>query len=323
MAGGRDRWGLGLRLGAALGAGVVLALAAASLHAARGSALAGTGPLHGHWVLVLAVVAGLGWLMVSRQRRRQDSEQVAPALETRLDSMVVPGIAMMAVVTAVTLAVLGLHSPGAELPPAPQPTVTAEPTPTSVPPPTGGPAVQPQPQPHQGALPLSTLLLVFGWILGLAALVTLIVLGARWLGVRRGGDAQGIDGGVDGGAEDALAEAVSAGQQALADDGDARAAIIACYAAMETSLADGGLSRMKADTPAELLDRAVAAGLVPDEAAHSLTDLFREARYSTHPMSEHQRERARAALDAIAAHLAAATAGAADRFGPLVEEQQV
>jgi hypothetical protein len=166
-------------------------------------------------------------------------------------------------------------------------------------------------------------LIAFAWLLGIAALVALIVVVVRWLRARQSSDAEGIDGGVvDGGDEEALAEAVNAGQQALADDRDARAAIIACYAAMEASLAESGVSRMKADTPAELLERAVEAGLVPEEAARGLTDLFREARYSTHPMSEHQRDRAAAALDAIAAHLAAAASETAGPFGPL-EEQQV
>jgi hypothetical protein len=322
VAVGRNWRGLGLRLGAALGATAALALAALSLHAARGSALSGAGPLHDHWIIVMAGVAGLGWLLVSRQRRRQDRQQAAPALETRLDSIVVPGVTLMAVVTAVTLAVLGLHSPGADQPPAPQPTVAAAP-PQGVASPGDVPLAQPVEPVSSWAIPLDFLLVVLAWVLGLAALVVVVVLVARWLNSRRGGDARGIDGGtVDGGAEDALAEAVNAGQQALADSGDPRAAIIACYAAMEASLADGGLSRMKAETPSELLDRAVAAGLVPDEAARGLTDLFREARYSTHPMSEQQRDLAGAALDAIAAHLAAATAETADRFGPR-EEQQV
>ena len=55
-----------------------------------------------------------------------------------------------------------------------------------------------------------------------------------------------------------LRAAVQSGQRALAELDDARAAIIACYLAMERSLAAAGADRTEADTPAEFLDRAAA-----------------------------------------------------------------
>jgi hypothetical protein len=165
-----------------------------------------------------------------------------------------------------------------------------------------------------------SLLIGFLIVLGVVLAVLLIVLLARWLTIRRrtGGAGDGtVDGGLaeGDGTGEALAGAVQAGRQALADDPDPRTAIIACYAAMETSLGDGGISRRKADTPTELLQRAAEAGLVQGHAAQALTDLFGEARYSTHPMGEHQRDQARAALEAISAHLAAAVADADARYG--------
>ena len=104
---------------------------------------------------------------------------------------------------------------------------------------------------------------------------------------------------------DELREAVAEGRAALARIDDARAAIIACYLAMERSLADRGTTRAAADTPDELLARAVAAGSVRGRAASRLTALFYEARFSTHPLGDGQRDAASAALDALAAELAA------------------
>jgi hypothetical protein len=102
-----------------------------------------------------------------------------------------------------------------------------------------------------------------------------------------------------------LAEAVAEGQAALAGVDDARAAIIACYVAMERRLAERGTARAVADTPDELLARAVAAGVVRGGAAGRLTALFYEARFSTHPLDSGQRGAASAALDELAAELAA------------------
>jgi len=102
-----------------------------------------------------------------------------------------------------------------------------------------------------------------------------------------------------------LREAVAEGRAALAGIDDARAAIIACYVAMERSLAERGTARASADTPDELLARAVAAGVVRGGAAGRLTALFYEARFSTHPLDGSQRDAASAALDELAVELAA------------------
>jgi len=51
-----------------------------------------------------------------------------------------------------------------------------------------------------------------------------------------------------------------------------------------------------ADTPAEVLARAASRGLVRSAAAGTLTSLFREARYSDHPLREADRASAAEAL---------------------------
>jgi hypothetical protein len=102
-----------------------------------------------------------------------------------------------------------------------------------------------------------------------------------------------------------LAGALAAGAQALQEDPDPRAAIIGCYAAMERSLADAGSPAEAADTPAEVLARATAGGLVRSAWAGTLTGLFRRARYSSHPMTEADRAAAMGALAQVRADLGA------------------
>ena len=101
-----------------------------------------------------------------------------------------------------------------------------------------------------------------------------------------------------------LRQAVESGRVALHAVDDARAAIIACYVAMEGSLAQVGTARTVAETPDELLGRATASGLLRGPAAGRLTVLFYEARYSTHGLPGTVKDDAREALDAISAELA-------------------
>jgi hypothetical protein len=93
-----------------------------------------------------------------------------------------------------------------------------------------------------------------------------------------------------------LLDSLAAGSDALTAGGEPRAAIIACYAAMERGFAAAGSAPAVADTPAEVLARATRAGLVRAEPAETLTGLFRRARYSTYPMT---RADSRVAADAL------------------------
>jgi len=103
-----------------------------------------------------------------------------------------------------------------------------------------------------------------------------------------------------------LVAALAAGERALHEDSDPRTAIIGCYAAMERSLADAGSPPRLADTPAEVLGRATASGLVRSAWAGTLTGLFRRARYSSHPMTEADRAAAIGALAQVQADLGGA-----------------
>jgi Domain of unknown function (DUF4129) len=92
--------------------------------------------------------------------------------------------------------------------------------------------------------------------------------------------------------------------RAAAND-EPRAAVIACYAAMERSLTETAAAPAAADTPSQVLSRARLEGLLRGPAAGRLTELFAEARYSRHPFTDLHRQRAAAALDAVLAELSA------------------
>jgi hypothetical protein len=166
----------------------------------------------------------------------------------------------------------------------------------------------PRPLPTQrgggGSLHIPLGPILYGLLIAvlLAALVVSIWWAAR---LRRAAHFEPLPGDVAADSE-GLREAVESGRAALATGiDDARAAIIACYLAMEGSLASRGTARGLADTPDELLGRAVAAGIVRGDAARRLTALFYEARFSSHPLGPDQRDAASRALDELAAELGA------------------
>jgi hypothetical protein len=156
-------------------------------------------------------------------------------------------------------------------------------------------------------LPLVLILSILGVLVAIliAAVVIALILRLRALAQNQ----QGITGtpppalAEDAEDESALGAAVLAGRSAL--EGEARAAIIACYAAMEDSLTRAGVPRLASDSPTDLLTRATERGVVDGPAPRVLARLFREARFSTHPMAAEHLDHAREALDAITEQLAA------------------
>ena len=106
----------------------------------------------------------------------------------------------------------------------------------------------------------------------------------------------------------ALGQSLATGRAALAGPRDPRAAIIACYAAMERGFAAAGSAPAAADTPAEVLARATGAGLVRSGSAARMAGLFRRARYSSEPMTSADSAAAASALDQMQADLGPAGA---------------
>lgn len=145
-------------------------------------------------------------------------------------------------------------------------------------------------------------LIVAGLTLLAIAIITAIVILVRRLSVR----GKPVERAAD---EDrSLQQAVDSGLRALHSVEDARAAIIACYLSMEDSLSAAGAGRNRAETPAELLHRAVRAGLLHGPAASQLIQLFYEARYSSHELPARARKDAMGALGIISADLEAGAA---------------
>ncbi|HUB54691.1 MAG TPA: DUF4129 domain-containing protein [Mycobacterium sp.] len=101
---------------------------------------------------------------------------------------------------------------------------------------------------------------------------------------------------------------VRAAEVGLAEIGDRsrepRAAIIACYAAMERELSRvPGAVPQDFDTPTEVLARAVENHALHGDSAAELVNLFEEARFSPHVMSEAHRESALSVLQLVLADL--------------------
>jgi hypothetical protein len=127
----------------------------------------------------------------------------------------------------------------------------------------------------------------------LAIVLVAILAGVAALVLRRGRAPAGAP-------EPAAAgEAVQAAIAALEAGADPRGAVIAAYAAMQRTLAAHGLVRSPSEAPREFLRRVLVANRAAEEDAGTLTGLFEEARFSTHPISERTRERALSALRSL------------------------
>ena len=97
--------------------------------------------------------------------------------------------------------------------------------------------------------------------------------------------------------------AVDAAIGALHDEADARRAVIAAYGAMQRTLGEHGVVRSPTEAPREYLQRVLVASEANEREATTLTGLFEEARYSTHPIPERLREVALAALRSLRGRL--------------------
>jgi hypothetical protein len=286
----------------AVGVVGALAVAALALRPTEGLLHSGEGPL-GHWAVV--ILASLAWTVavlraVSYLRPRFTTYRTAlPPGEDRLREIAGPLLLAAAGLIGVLTLVLHRFSSGAR---SQQPPLV--PTPLPAPSEPGGPVPTRDPE-DPARLPSVPLSLVLGVLAAVALVIAAVVVVRR---LRRPGlrvpqrPGPGSTGSED---DDArlLLSAVRSGRRALADTGDARAAVIACYAGMEDALVASGVPRHASDSPTDLLTRATGAGLAPGPAAPRLTALFREARYSSHPMDASHREAAARALEEIASLL--------------------
>ncbi|HUZ38545.1 MAG TPA: DUF4129 domain-containing protein [Streptosporangiaceae bacterium] len=292
--GGFPRGGPVARLAAVVGLLMLAALGSAArevAHLSTGGMLTAARPVT---VVAGVIVVAAGCLVLAgvlvmlarrRQRHREDEsagvpERVGPWWARALALIAALGLFAFPI-AAVIVMVRGLHGvrrPGA----APPPLVPVVPH-------LRGPV------PSSGVTGTAVL-----WLAAVAA-VTIVAVSLLWLRHRRRAAAAPH---ARVAARSPLAVAVAAGSSALGATAGAREAIIACYVAMEDALAAAGSPRRLADTPEELLRRAVGGGIVRTPAARRLTALFREARFSPHEVAEAQRHAARSALDDISHDLA-------------------
>lgn len=143
-------------------------------------------------------------------------------------------------------------------------------------------------------------------------LMGLVMLGTAIAARRQRRGAQpdaGADEYVAAAAPKATNSLVRAAEIGLAEIGDLsrepREAIIACYAAMERELTRvPGAVPQDCDTPTEVLARAVDRHALPAHSATELVELFEEARFSPHVMTEEHRDAAVRVLHRVLAELA-------------------
>jgi hypothetical protein len=102
---------------------------------------------------------------------------------------------------------------------------------------------------------------------------------------------------------DATRAAVEAAIGALDAEADPRRAVIAAYGAMQRTLGEHGVARAPTEAPREYLERVLVASHANERETRTLTGLFEEARYSTHPIPERLREVALAALRSLRSRL--------------------
>lgn len=292
-----------LGLVAALG----LVVAALCLHGTGGAPLYDAGPMSGYWTGFALLAAVAGGVCAAKYRAGQQERPRMTVREERITAAVFAGILTLMAGTVIGLFISG---DGATNRPPPQPIVTTSPRPIPTPPPnTVSATAAPVRTVPKGGFDLLQLLEIGVLVLLAVLTVAVVVVVVRWLR-RRARTAFVVAPAPDPKQdEERLADAISAGRLALQGE-DTRAAVIACYAAMEASLAANGLGRNAADSPSDLLGRASAAGLLEGPAPDALAELFREARFSHHPMGPTQLDRARAALEEISAHLARSRARA-------------
>ncbi|HEU5144959.1 MAG TPA: DUF4129 domain-containing protein [Dermatophilaceae bacterium] len=81
-------------------------------------------------------------------------------------------------------------------------------------------------------------------------------------------------------------------RMALLESGEPRNAIVAAWLDLEAAAAASGLPRHPAETSTEYTTRVITTWQVDRERLDGLAALYREARFSLHPLGEEQRRRA-------------------------------
>jgi hypothetical protein len=155
-------------------------------------------------------------------------------------------------------------------------------------------------------------LVVFALKAVLAAVVVIVLVAVgralreRWLGRQQETDHQGA---VDV-LPEALLEGAREGEQLIAR-GTPGNAVIAAWVALEDAVRSAGVRDDDARTSAELVTTVLRSYRVERAPLDTLAALYREARFSRHPITEEQRTSAREALVQVQSELRRTVARAA------------
>ncbi|HST46642.1 DUF4129 domain-containing protein [Jatrophihabitans sp.] len=181
----------------------------------------------------------------------------------------------------------------------PSPTVVTAPPPVDL-------AGRPPPRSHFFHMPWSFLGLVLAGVLMLAVIALLVALVPRlpsWQRRPRPRRAPGPS--VDPAPDDLARQVSDTLAAALSGLGGShiRDAVILCWHRLQQAVDAAGLRRVPADTSSELVERLLATLPLSEEPLHRLAALYREARFSSHPISDSAVAQARADLARLRSEL--------------------
>jgi hypothetical protein len=243
--------------------------------------------------LVLAVLAGLGLLVMALRpaRRRSDPEQPdwvyePPPVSWQEKALVLLAVALL---VGVVLGTAWLLAPGSAPGPAGPPATAPGTAPSTTPPVT-------VPAPATGTPPQAP------WLWPAAGVVALAAGAGLLAGRRRRAPAA-----TTGRVADRLVGVLEDSAEDLRAEPDPRQAVLAAYARMEGALAPRGAGRLRHETALEYLDRLLARRNLEPEPLRRLTGLFELARFSDHQVTRAMRADAVSALEAITAALRSPT----------------
>ena len=103
--------------------------------------------------------------------------------------------------------------------------------------------------------------------------------------------------------EDEVAETVEEAIASLRRGIAVDEAVVECWRRLESLAADTGIRRRRSQTSEEFTVDVLARGGVDERSIRGLGDLYRQAMFSTHELTDDDRERAIAALEALSAQL--------------------